>query len=119
MYYVAAQLEKMFRLSISLRTVVENKILCVTGRGLHRKIFVKEFSTASVLCARVPPTNPPPSSAGDGNGKGQDLKKTGSGNGTSRGSGQGRDGLTCPKCGDPCVHVETFVCKSPFESLFT
>lgn len=92
-----------------VRKVYQACVLCCTGRGLHRKIFVNGFSTAAVTCARVPPSNPPPSSNGDG--KGQDLKKTGSGNGTNRGSGTGRDGLTCPKCGDPCVHVETFVCK--------
>jgi ATP-dependent Clp protease ATP-binding subunit ClpX len=30
---------------------------------------------------------------------------------TSGGSGGGKDGqLCCPKCGNPCTHVETFVC---------
>lgn len=33
------------------------------------------------------------------------------GGGMRSGGSSGRDGLTCPKCGDPCVHVETFVCK--------
>lgn len=36
-------------------------------------------------------------------------------NGTGKGTGKGKDGggnhLSCPKCGDPCTHVETFVCK--------
>ena len=27
--------------------------------------------------------------------------------GDKKGSGH----LRCPKCGDPCTHVETFVCK--------
>ncbi len=27
------------------------------------------------------------------------------------GSGKGGSQLRCPKCGDPCTHVETFVCK--------
>lgn len=34
--------------------------------------------------------------------------------GTSGGKGpsKGKDGqLCCPKCGKPCTHVETFVCK--------
>lgn len=31
---------------------------------------------------------------------------------TSNGTGGGKKNtLTCPKCGDPCTHVETFVCK--------
>jgi ATP-dependent Clp protease ATP-binding subunit ClpX len=30
---------------------------------------------------------------------------------TSGGSSGGKDGqLCCPKCGNPCTHVETFVC---------
>lgn len=29
----------------------------------------------------------------------------------SGGSGKGGSQLHCPKCGDPCTHVETFVCK--------
>lgn len=30
---------------------------------------------------------------------------------SSGGSRGHRDGLSCPKCGDPCTHVETFVSK--------
>lgn len=47
--------------------------------------------------------------------------KTSASSGTSgenfgKGSNKGKDGdnhshLSCPKCGDPCTHVETFVCK--------
>lgn len=61
--------------------------------------------------ARGPPGS---STSGPGDGKTFDPKKnlgSGSGSGGIRGSGSGRDGLSCPKCGDPCVHVETFVCK--------
>jgi hypothetical protein len=40
----------------------------------------------------------------------------GSGDKSASGSkdGKGKDDknqLCCPKCGDPCTHVETFVCK--------
>lgn len=41
--------------------------------------------------------------------------KIGSSNdGTTSGSNGGnKDGhLCCPKCGNPCIHVETFVCMS-------
>ena len=31
--------------------------------------------------------------------------------GASGGSGKGGSQLRCPKCGDACTHVETFVCK--------
>lgn len=69
------------------------------------------FDVEQVSCARNPPgsTLPPPH-----DGKTQDIKRSGSGGsggGIRGGSSSGRDGLTCPKCGDPCVHVETFVCK--------
>lgn len=58
------------------------------------------------------------SSAGtDGSGP---KKPSASGSGsssatTTSSSSSGKDGggnqLCCPKCGDPCTHVETFVCK--------
>ena len=31
--------------------------------------------------------------------------------GGSGGGGGGGSQLRCPKCGSPCTHVETFVCK--------
>ena len=45
-----------------------------------------------------------------------------SGSGTSSGSKNGKGGddknqLCCPKCGDPCTHVETFVCKKVLSSF--
>lgn len=41
---------------------------------------------------------------------------SGEGSNTGKGGGKGKDGgnnthLSCPKCGDPCTRVETFVCK--------
>ncbi|VDP12722.1 unnamed protein product [Soboliphyme baturini] len=43
----------------------------------------------------------------------------GSGRGSGRGGSDGEDGgdsyvLKCPKCGDPCTHVETFVSSTRF-----
>ncbi|XP_071001024.1 ATP-dependent Clp protease ATP-binding subunit clpX-like, mitochondrial, partial [Oncorhynchus clarkii lewisi] len=34
--------------------------------------------------------------------------------GSSGGSGKGGNQLHCPKCGDPCTHVETFVSSTRF-----
>ncbi|XP_039291626.1 ATP-dependent Clp protease ATP-binding subunit clpX-like, mitochondrial isoform X2 [Nilaparvata lugens] len=47
---------------------------------------------------------PPPTSGGEG----------GVGEGGSKTGGGGKDGLICPKCGEPCTHVETFVTSSRF-----
>lgn len=51
---------------------------------------------------------------GGGGGGGMDKMPGGGGRGTS-GTGSGGGGkdstLCCPKCGNPCTHVETFVCK--------
>lgn len=55
-----------------------------------------------------PPTNgsnPPPPPTKDLN----------SGNNTSNsGNGKNKNTLSCPKCGDPCTHVETFVSSTRF-----
>ena len=42
----------------------------------------------------------------------QEDKDPPSGTSGGKGPGKGKDGqLCCPKCGKPCTHVETFVCK--------
>lgn len=33
---------------------------------------------------------------------------------SSGGGGKGKNTLSCPKCGDPCTHVETFVSSTRF-----
>lgn len=62
------------------------------------------------------------SSAGSGDGSGS-KKPSSSGSGsssatTTSSSSSGKDGggnqLCCPKCGDPCTHVETFVSSTRF-----
>lgn len=59
----------------------------------------RTFTTSSSL-AKTPSEPTPPS---------KDAVSSG---GSSSGSGGGKKNmLTCPKCGDPCTHVETFVCK--------
>jgi len=59
-----------------------------------------------------------PPNSGDGNGNGTGIGDAGGGGkGTSgsRSSGGGKDGqLCCPKCGNPCSHVETFVSSTRF-----
>lgn len=54
------------------------------------------------------------SNSGNDNGISDDDKKNKvGGGGSDNGKGGGRKGpeLRCPKCGDPCTHVETFVCE--------
>lgn len=77
----------------------------------------RHFTTSGICCA---------STSGDGGsrdippgrksrGSSSSVGGSSGGSATSGGSG-GRGGksghLSCPKCGDPCTHVETFVCKS-------
>ncbi|XP_052755754.1 ATP-dependent Clp protease ATP-binding subunit clpX-like, mitochondrial isoform X2 [Galleria mellonella] len=74
-----------------------------------RRSCPRSLSTAAVLCKSPteqppgPPHPPPPKDAGN-SGTTSGGKKSGSGNGV----------LTCPKCGDPCTHVETFVSSTRF-----
>ncbi|XP_047740172.1 ATP-dependent Clp protease ATP-binding subunit clpX-like, mitochondrial isoform X2 [Hyalella azteca] len=67
-------------------------------------------------------TTEPPSDGGEIRGRGRRAgsgvnsgRGNGSGNGADKGSGKGGDGqMCCPKCGDPCSHVETFVNSTRF-----
>ncbi|XP_026317383.1 ATP-dependent Clp protease ATP-binding subunit clpX-like, mitochondrial isoform X2 [Hyposmocoma kahamanoa] len=66
----------------------------------------RSLSTCAVLCKSAdqpphPPHTHPPKDVNSGTSSGG---KKGSGNGV----------LTCPKCGDPCTHVETFVSSTRF-----
>lgn len=60
-------------------------------------------TSTSLLKAPSEPTPPPTN----------DISGSSAAGGTTSGSGGGdkKNTLTCPKCGDPCTHVETFVCK--------
>ncbi|XP_078539217.1 ATP-dependent clpX-like chaperone, mitochondrial isoform X2 [Lissotriton helveticus] len=49
----------------------------------------------------------------DGSGDGN-KKSVGEGGGKKSGSGKGGNQLRCPKCGDLCTHVETFVSSTRF-----
>lgn len=50
---------------------------------------------------------PGPENVGDADGKPKESKQGEKGKGGRNGGGH----LRCPKCGSPCTHVETFVCK--------
>lgn len=56
----------------------------------------------------------PPTGHGPSSGKGPDgIAGSFGGGKKGSGTGKGKDGqLSCPRCGDPCTFVETFVCKS-------
>ncbi|KAK7176796.1 hypothetical protein R3I93_000901 [Phoxinus phoxinus] len=77
------------------------------GVRLARRIPVRSFSETSVYFASK-----------DGMKDGDGGKKSvGEGSGkrsSSNNSGKGGSQLRCPKCGDPCTHVETFVSSTRF-----
>jgi ATP-dependent Clp protease ATP-binding subunit ClpX len=63
----------------------------------------RSLITTGVL-SKAPTEPTPPSNDGNSNSV--------TGVGTTGGGGDKKNNLICPKCGDPCTHVETFVCKS-------
>ncbi|XP_076300575.1 caseinolytic protease chaperone subunit isoform X3 [Lasioglossum baleicum] len=66
------------------------------------RVAVTRSLTLSSTLSKAPTEPTPPS-------------KEGSGGVSSVGNGGGKKNtLTCPKCGDPCTHVETFVSSSRF-----
>ncbi|XP_066251348.1 ATP-dependent Clp protease ATP-binding subunit clpX-like, mitochondrial [Euwallacea similis] len=80
-------------------------------QGLTSAIYLKQLShnrsiSTSIFLLKTigagePPANPPtPSSTSTSSG--------------SNGSGKNKNTLSCPKCGDPCTHVETFVSSTRF-----
>uniref|UniRef100_A0A3P9KMV5 Caseinolytic mitochondrial matrix peptidase chaperone subunit b n=1 Tax=Oryzias latipes TaxID=8090 RepID=A0A3P9KMV5_ORYLA len=75
----------------------------------HPRIHVRSFSETAVCYAAKDGT---PRDGGNDSGKksvGEGKRLSGSG-----GSGKGGGQLRCPKCGDPCTHVETFVSSTRF-----
>ncbi|XP_053575326.1 ATP-dependent Clp protease ATP-binding subunit clpX-like, mitochondrial [Bombina bombina] len=76
---------------------------------VQRKIPSRSFSKTTVYFASKDGTTK--DGSGDGNKKavaeGSSKKSTG-------GSGKGGNQLRCPKCGDLCTHVETFVSSTRF-----
>ncbi|CAK1542412.1 unnamed protein product [Leptosia nina] len=74
-----------------------------TCRSLRRS-GPRSLSTCAVLCKG--PTEHPPGTQHTG----KEASTAGGAGGKKSGSGV----LTCPKCGDPCTHVETFVSSTRF-----
>ncbi|XP_059062034.1 ATP-dependent Clp protease ATP-binding subunit clpX-like, mitochondrial, partial [Achroia grisella] len=103
------------RLSIvSVGKIAARRNSQLTSSGVQqcrslRRSCPRTMSTCAVLCKSPteqppgPPHPPPPKDAVN-SGTTSGGKKSGSGNGV----------LTCPKCGDPCTHVETFVSSTRF-----
>lgn len=83
---------------------------------LYRAVEARSLTTSSTVYRIV--IGPP--------GDGQHLrgsyngKVSGSGGDrTTSSSGGNKDGmLRCPKCGNQCTHVETFVCEYCFDFIF-
>lgn len=69
---------------------------------IARVVASRTLKTAAVL-AKAPTEPTPPSNETTGS--------SAAAGGTTGGGGDKKNNLICPKCGDPCTHVETFVCK--------
>ncbi|XP_033997936.1 ATP-dependent Clp protease ATP-binding subunit clpX-like, mitochondrial isoform X2 [Trematomus bernacchii] len=76
---------------------------------LPPRVRVRSFSESAVCYAAKDGTTK--DSGSDGGKKSVSEGKRLSGSG---GSGKGGSQLRCPKCGDPCTHVETFVSSTRF-----
>ncbi|KAM9376470.1 ATP-dependent clpX-like chaperone, mitochondrial isoform 2-T2 [Pholidichthys leucotaenia] len=76
---------------------------------LPPRVHVRSFSETAVCFGSKDGTTK--DSGSDGGKKSLSEGKRPSGSG---GSGKGGSQLRCPKCGDPCTHVETFVSSTRF-----
>ncbi|XP_057693229.1 ATP-dependent Clp protease ATP-binding subunit clpX-like, mitochondrial isoform X2 [Corythoichthys intestinalis] len=73
------------------------------------RLRVRSFSETTICFASK--DGPTKDTGSDGGKKSVSEGKRASGSG---GSGKGGSQLRCPKCGDPCTHVETFVSSTRF-----
>lgn len=80
-------------------------------RSFSSKISVLRISTSALVRC----SSKDGDSVDKGDAKSSAESSGGSDTSPGKGGGKGKDGgsnhLSCPKCGDPCTHVETFVCK--------
>ncbi|XP_048886949.1 ATP-dependent Clp protease ATP-binding subunit clpX-like, mitochondrial [Brienomyrus brachyistius] len=79
--------------------------------GLPRKVPLRTFSESAVYFAFKEGSSKDGSADGGKKSVGDGGSKRSGGSG---GSGKGGGQLRCPKCGDPCTHVETFVSSTRF-----
>lgn len=77
-------------------------------RHLPSKLYLRTFSETTVCFASKDGTTK------DGGSDGKKSVSEGKRLSGSGGSGKGGSQLRCPKCGDPCTHVETFVSSTRF-----
>lgn len=63
-------------------------------------VLYKSAGSGEPPSSGTPPPNDVTGGSNDGNGSG--------------GGGKNKNTLSCPKCGDPCTHVETFVSSTRF-----
>uniref|UniRef100_A0A4W5Q9Y0 Caseinolytic mitochondrial matrix peptidase chaperone subunit X n=1 Tax=Hucho hucho TaxID=62062 RepID=A0A4W5Q9Y0_9TELE len=77
---------------------------------LPRVVRVRSFHETAVCFASKDGTTKDGSSDGGKKSVSEGKRLSGS----SGGSGKGGNQLHCPKCGDPCTHVETFVSSTRF-----
>ena len=87
------------------------KGLCCKGHSPYLAIdlnFVRQLSTGQKLseAAGGPPPGPPDGSSGGGSA-------------TSGDGGNNDDRLLCPKCGNPCEHVNAFVAATRYFTYST
>ncbi|GAB0088619.1 CLPX [Sergentomyia squamirostris] len=88
--------------------------LSVDHRGFHLCATSCKSSKDNGPTGSKPPSPPPPPPT-NGDGSGKDTTTTsGSSGGGSKEPPSKKNVLSCPKCGDPCTHVETFVTSTRF-----
>ncbi|XP_050716257.1 ATP-dependent Clp protease ATP-binding subunit clpX-like, mitochondrial isoform X1 [Eriocheir sinensis] len=90
------------------QTISKNGILCSRvwqhGVKAHTLLVVRPLSTTTNWL-QSSSTGPPSDGSGGDNGNGdKDAQK----------NKNDKNQLCCPKCGDPCIHVETFVSSTRF-----
>ncbi|XP_041705723.1 ATP-dependent Clp protease ATP-binding subunit clpX-like, mitochondrial isoform X1 [Coregonus clupeaformis] len=82
----------------------------VRGAPLPPRVRVRSFHETAACFTSKDGTTKDGSSDGGKKNLGERKRLSGS----SGGSGKGGNQLHCPKCGDPCTHVETFVSSTRF-----
>lgn len=80
-------------------------------------VVLTPLEATVTIAASSATTAPPPAGGGtskDGGRKGAVGSGNSPGGGSKKGSSNNNNTLSCPKCGDPCTHVETFVSSTRF-----